>query len=1009
MANPIIPWDEEKKKKTRIIPWDEEVEIKDKTPNVFDQPTERIGRPAGHKFEAGTRGAELEALAGEVEPIDLTPITDPLDNYIWKPVKNIGSKIKKEFVGGMEMQAQALEGLSSGRMPLGGGLYLLGMMRQGLSILTGVVEGVVTEPIAENTQELLNFVSGLDEDQEKALYKYAKDNDIILPGDFVGRLFGTFAEMWAPGGWAKSIRASAVKNNLIAPNERLGGPIGWLADEGKIPGIQSAAPKEVDTSLLRPRHGPPRFKPDVDVADDAETLWTYLVEEGATKVDDAGTYINRTADGTVSRMSVKTVGEILKEPGLAARVEAARKAHGKVGGERLYKEVGRELFAALKKGEIGNENLLRVLDDLGMNAPDLFRYSASEAGGVLNELSQFSKWLSKNGKGYSPALRKELNEVAETLSAMHGRGSKETLTYKVLNTIQKGVNLWRGTAVSQIWTAMRNAIGQGIRLGTGMIDDAIQAGINGTSGMQSMRYIANSLRADAVALKDAIPLIRDKKLLDSILKGNPITEGQLMNRSAQEIDVLNRVARWANSANIMQERFFRRLAFQARLDKSLRNRDLPNIDKIDPKKIPGELLEDALQHALDISFASSGGAAAQTITKAFENSFGLLYTVQPFPRFAFANALPFLIEHSPLGLAKALGPKAMSQLAAGNTKAFSRAASRGMIGSTFLGAAMQMRDHPNAGENYWEWYTGPPDPETGERPYVDLRAFGPFTTYLFVAEALKGEDANITAADWVQATAGINRVSGTGLALIDMLRAKDNSTAAKLAANVAGTFGGVFTYPLKQVVDVQSVIEGGTPQKSTRGETIEEMLLNPTIANLPWYNERLPNQQGATTGTARRIVPFIGEDRKKNVIQMEFDRLGIKQYEMNPKGGTKTSQLFRTGAMPNNNRVIIAIMYGNAKLKDIQKIKGMSGLKFAAELYGDKTYSELNDAAKTTVLRSAMAYSRKVAKAEMEALGQVVPEFQQKVVTPSEIKNLPKGDKRMWDAWLKENEFNPRP
>ena len=1006
MAELIVPWDEEKKKKTLIVPWEEEVEIKDKTPNVFDQPTERIGRPPGYKFERGTRGAELEALAEEVEPMDLSTLKD-IKDMIWNPVKSTGSKIKREYVGGVEMQAQALEGLSSGRMPLGGGLYLLGMLRQVLAPLTGVVEEVITDPIAKSTQELLDFVSGLDEDQKKSLHKYAKDNDIMLPGDFIGRLFGTAAEFWAPGGWARMIRANAIKHNLIAPNERLGGPIGWLADEGRIPGIQSA-PTRMDTSRISPRQGPPRFKPDevIEAADDAEPLWTALVEGGATKVDDAGTYINRTVDGVVSRMSVKTVGEILKEPGLAARVEAARKAHGKVGGERLYKEVGRELFAALKSGEIGNENLLRILDDLGMNAPDLFRYSASEAGGVLNELSQFSKWLAKNGKGYSSALRKELDEVGDTLSAMHGRGSKETLTFKALNTIQRGVNLWRATAVSQIWTAMRNAIGQGVRLGTGMIDDAIQAGINGTSGMQSMRYIMNSLKADAVALKDTIPLIRDKKLLDSILKGNPITEGQLMNRSAQEINVLNRAARWANTANILQERFFRRLAFQARLDKSLRNRDLPNIDKIDPKKIPQELLEDALQHALDISFASSGGAAAQSITKAFENSFGLLYTVQPFPRFAFANALPFLIEHSPLGLAKALGPKSMAQLAAGNSKAFSKAASRGIIGSTFLGAAMQMRDHPNAGEHYYEWYTGPPDPVTGERPYMDLRAFGPFTTYLFIAEALKGEDANVTTADWVNATAGINRVSGTGLALIDTLRAKDNSTRDKLLANTVGIFGGVFTYPLKQVVDVQSVIEGGTPQKSARGETIGEMLTYPTIANVPWYNERLANQQGATTGTARRIVPFIGESRKKNVIQMEFDRLGIKPYELNPKGGTRTSKLFRTGAMQNNNRVIIAIMYGNTKLKDIQKIKGMSGLKFAVELYGDKTYSELNDAAKTTVLRSAMAYSRKVAKAEMEALGQVDPEFQEKVVRASEIKDLPKGDKRMWEAWLKENEFN---
>ena len=212
MAELIVPWDEEKKKKTLIVPWEEEVEIKDKTPNVFDQPTERIGRPPGYKFERGTRGAELEALAEEVEPMDLSTLKD-IKDMIWNPVKSTGSKIKREYVGGVEMQAQALEGLSSGRMPLGGGLYLLGMLRQVLAPLTGVVEEVITDPIAKSTQELLDFVSGLDEDQKKSLHKYAKDNDIMLPGDFIGRLFGTAAEFWAPGGWARMIRANAIKLN----------------------------------------------------------------------------------------------------------------------------------------------------------------------------------------------------------------------------------------------------------------------------------------------------------------------------------------------------------------------------------------------------------------------------------------------------------------------------------------------------------------------------------------------------------------------------------------------------------------------------------------------------------------------------------------------------------------------------------------------------------------------------------------------------------------------------
>ena len=45
-----------------------------------------------------------------------------------------------------------------------------------------------------------------------------------------------------------------------------------------------------------------------------------------------------------------------------------------------------------------------------------------------------------------------------------------------------------------------------------------------------------------------------------------------------------------------------------------------------------------------------------------------------------------------------------------------------------------------------------------------------------MAEALKGKDSTLNAMDYANATIGINRISGTGLVLVDALRAKKGET-----------------------------------------------------------------------------------------------------------------------------------------------------------------------------------------------------------------------------------------
>jgi hypothetical protein len=919
--------------------------------------------------------AEYSQLAEEVRPVDYSVLTNALSEAT-QPVVRAKEIISEEWDAGQGMMAEAAKGLEEGRMPLGAFWWLAGALRSGFAPLTGGARGLITEPVGENAQNLIETFSGLSEEERQAVRQFAAEHNLPLPGNFLGEVAGAGAEIAGLGTYARIIKAG------MPHGEKLGGTLGRLAGEEK-PIVGGYPEGEMGPPDIRSRFAETTTKVD----------GTGRPSVAATHIEDA--------PGLVNRLSVKLFGDIARNPELVQRVEAARRS-GKVD-ERLYNTIGNELFDAMNRGDLNSGNLLKILEDLDVDPVEVFRQTASEGGRNLNTLSQIAKQLAKQKNTPAP-LRKELDEIAKDLELRYGTG-KNTVPAKIWNGITKGLNVWRASMVSQAVTAMRNAIGQTGRLGMGIVDDAIQAGMRGTSGRESMRNILDSIKADGKALRDQLPFIRDQKLLNDILDGNPITENQLLNKSVHEIDILNRYAKWINSLNIGQERFFRRLAFQARLDKSLKQHKLPDINGIDPKKIPAELLDDAVQHALDISFASSGGQIARSVTKAFEN-LPLLYTVNPFPRFAFGNALPFLIEHSPLGLAKALGPTAMRELAKGNTRTFLRAASRGLIGTTMLGAAMQMRDNPNAGERYYEWYTGPPDPETGERPYIDLRAFAPFTTYLFMAEALKGKDSTLNAMDYANATIGINRISGTGLVLVDALRAKKGETISDLTQKFVGQWGGVFTYPLKQAVDAEYAIRGG-PARDTSGDTWQERVINPTLANIPIAEKTLPTRKDYIRGEIDRYVPFVPPARTKNVVEAELDRLGIARYTQGPRGGTKESVRFRSGVMSEyTSPIITAIITSDVPVKDLSSIKGMNNLKLPKMLEGELSYSELGDEGKKLVLKSALSLIRKSAKEEMINFGKVNARFQKDVVVPSARRDFQ--NKEYLNEWLEKQGYNVR-
>ena len=139
----------------------------------------------------------------------------------------------------------------------------------------------------------------------------------------------------------------------------------------------------------------------------------------------------------------------------------------------------------------------------------------------------------------------------------------------------------------------------------GLVDDSDKVNIDVAIIVDHVRIVVVSLsygsksgnKKNSNILRQVIRRALKYGLLNlEILKVNNVED--------KVFDIINRYARFINSANILQERFFRRVAFQARLDKNLKEKNFPDINTIDPKKIPAELLDDAVQHALDISFAS---------------------------------------------------------------------------------------------------------------------------------------------------------------------------------------------------------------------------------------------------------------------------------------------------------------------------------------------------------------------------------------------------------------------
>ena len=146
-------------------------------------------------------------------------------------------------------------------------------------------------------------------------------------------------------------------------------------------------------------------------------------------------------------------------------------------------------------------------------------------------------------------------------------------------------------------------------------------------------------------------------------------------------------------------------------------------------------------------------------------------------------------------------------------------------------------------------------------------------------------------------------------------------------AKFGGDWLGSFTTPVAQAKDVAQAISGDTVVRDTRGDTVAEKLLNPTLRNIPVAETLLPPRRSPLRpGVIEQqpIGPLPGgiasqvtgaNLQTKTPVHREVDRLAINYSIWNPRTGNKEMDRRQTAIMgeyaPQIESFIMSDMYQN--------------------------------------------------------------------------------------------------
>lgn len=557
-------------------------------------------------------------------------------------------------------------------------------------------------------------------------------------------------------------------------------------------------------------------------------------------------------------------------------------------GRRLYRQVAE----ALDKGDIEVEYLPEMLKKYNINMSDFvneYRDTISTSARKLQQLS---------------ALRKHLNRLAETGRHPELEGLLDKLPSEpdsFWHRLMYGWGKWpgfvkidnirRASLVSQLATTMRNVESQTGSFGLHVLDKTLEKSFGGPKTIEPAEYISSFFNAMKSGEKDRIVTLLDKF---------PIEQQRLLNTPTGEVTLGSRYTRFLNTLNNMQESFFRRAVFDASLREQLRQKNFDILEMMNnPREIPHEYITRAVNDALDITFAQmpKQGTFGAAVLKAYK-AIPPLTLVNPFPRF-LANSYRFLMEHSPAGYLKLLEKTPQGEMLFKNPETRAKILAKATTGTLLLSGALAIRMSDIGGEKWYQIKVGDKN--------MDMRPFAPFSTYLFMAEAMKemsetgidviknGKDlqtammknGKLTTQDIVQGVISINRIAGTGLVAVDLLRSGTVSRKMDILRDLLAQYMGGFTVPFKTIKDAVSVVS----EEEVKMRDTRDTLLAPAMTNIPGASKLYPEavspvekETPQTEYPVLRQLTGISLSQAKP-LREEINRLGLEPMDYLPQTG----------------------------------------------------------------------------------------------------------------------------
>lgn len=544
------------------------------------------------------------------------------------------------------------------------------------------------------------------------------------------------------------------------------------------------------------------------------------------------------------------------------------------------------------EGQVSSDSVAKILEKYPtLKGEDVLQY-------LLNSVSEGAK-LNAQVSALARSLNKLLPEGQRRPELEHLTPEGFRQWFKAWDGVRKGF------LVMQLATTARNIMQQGVRSGVMMAEDFVVASLEVMTGAKTGKNAFATVRADASAFIKTFSKMGRAEIQSYIDQMPELVRAKTFDSYSSEVAMsdisysgegvgtkaLRGARKFADKGNVLnkfQEFEFRKGIVVARLTAFLEQtgKKIQDLDIKDWEKFADDAME------ITWAYQPKAGTFFHDVLSIYKK-IPEFSTINPFPRF-LGNSLRFLWAYNPTGFINFHKVGGFKGMAAGDAAAF-RTFSKAMVGTTFLTAAVGLRESEFAGEKWYEI-------KTGGKTY-DMRAYAPFSTYLFLAEAGRaaiGKPTSITAWDFAGAMLSLNRIAGTSLVMLDALRfAKNIKDFGGLVATFVGAYFGGFTVPFRVLKDA---IAGVNPEEATmryaKSDDIVGNLVNPAMQNIPFVSTLFPPLPNMTAeGYMMQETPWLKQltgitMKEKTWVASEMDSLDIQIKSLYPAtGNTKLDYL----------------------------------------------------------------------------------------------------------------------